>query len=310
MTASAQQIQSVAKLLLSGGVILSDNDGTMAPFTASPDDTIIPADTIGAIRDIQNHFGNNSFIPVSGRPEQGLRGVFGRSSDQPFSPPFISDDGALFVNGPVREETLSAPEKDFMKNAHALVQTFIDNLPDDQKSRVAVEMKMNGININTNKIHAELDVATADTLDNGIHALFTAACVGTPLNDDKPCFAIHHPSGHGLEIRSQRTTKMHGVLHLIERGIIAQDAPLVFFGDDIKRGGNDVEVSQFVQNRGGIVVQVKHLDALRAYADENRALTPDIVLIEPPSMAKFLTQVMDAVKETRGQTASPNAPAP
>ena len=41
----------MARLLLDGGVILSDNDGTMAPFTPSPHDTIIPADTIRAIPD-------------------------------------------------------------------------------------------------------------------------------------------------------------------------------------------------------------------------------------------------------------------
>jgi hydroxymethylpyrimidine pyrophosphatase-like HAD family hydrolase len=297
MSVPSEKVEAVAKALLEGAIVLSDNDGTLAPFTQSPTQTIIPAETMDAIREFQSIFGINRFIPISGRPEKGLREVFERSSDQLFEAPTISDDGAVFTNGTAREEILLPLEKDFIEYSRQAILQFIEELPSEQRNRVDLELKANGVSINTNKVHAELGADTADFLKGSIADLFASICEDSPVHNNKPCFAIHYPPGHGLEIRSIRTTKRMGLEYLIEKNVIPSNARLIFMGDDLKHGGNDSELAEFVQKRGGFVIQIKHADPLRAFPDENRAIVPDIVLHEPASISAFLNKVLMIVKE-------------
>lgn len=308
MSIPLEKIEAAAAILVAGGAIISDGDGTIFDFTASPDETTIAPATLEAIRELQSMFRPNVFIPSSGRPERALRAVFERSSVVPLPIPMVSDNGAVYTDNNSRTETLSAIEREFMDTAKARINEFMESLPAEQRKRIAVEMSVAGINLNTNILHAELDEHTADNIDTAINKIMTDICEGMPTMDDKPCFTIHHPPGHGLAIRSLRITKKMGLEDLIEKGIIPKDVPLIFLGDEMKRGGNDVEIARFVQERSGMAIQVKHLDPLRAFPDENRAITPDAVLIEPVSVAPFLKQVMERAKEmiADARKAAPN----
>ncbi len=286
-TASAEE--KLAEFINAGAYILSDNDGTLAPFTKTPDETVIPQETLRSIARFQACTSDDKFQIVSGRDKDAMQQLVNRSSPTAPDMPLVTDDGARFTWKDKELVILSDDEVAFFDAAKTKVNAFIDAAIGKDptiKDQIAIETRVAGMNINLNLMHdARGENATAQ-FDAQLKDLFEGICKDAN-------FAVHRPPGHGIEMRSTLTTKKQGILALIDRGIIPEDAPLVFLCDDIKVDGNDVALAQHVTDKGGMVVQIKHTGNFRDYPNESLALTPDVVLEGSEAIAGLINGACD-----------------
>jgi hydroxymethylpyrimidine pyrophosphatase-like HAD family hydrolase len=292
MVVSLKQARLVAQALAAGGYVLSDNDGTLAPFTQSPDQTVIPRRTMEAIARFQGVFGQKKFTVVTGRDLASIHGVLERSGKgAAASLPILSDDGAIYAFGKERHDTSTAEERGFIAAAQREVRAFTAAQAEKEPGVYGLpvfEYKNNGITLNTNAVHAALGAQAESRVREAYRALFTKLCETSPEGS----YALHAAAGYGLEIRSTRVTKRQGLEHLIKEGVLPAGKPPVLLVDDLKTGGNDVAAAQLVKQLGGIVVQVRREDPVRAFADAERAVAPDVVLASPAEVAGFLRAVL------------------
>lgn len=304
MAPTKDQILTVARALAAGGYILSDNDGTLAPFTMSPDETVIPNATVQAIDDFRAVAGQGRFILTTGRPLNGMLGVLARSDAHAESFSILADDGATWMHGGAVESNIEDDERVFIEHTQnevaALAQKLAAERP-DLKGKIILEFKSNGLMVNTNAVYASLGEETDSAVQKAFHDAVGRLCADAPVHNGSPAYAVHQPPGHGIELRSLKTTKRQGVERLLDRGVVPADKPLVLFVDDLKPGGNDVALAALVRERGGIVVQVKNQKSGAT------AVTPDVVIDDPTQVGDFL---QDVLKEYRALSLRPGGLVP
>lgn len=305
MAPTKDQIQAVARVLAAGGYILSDNDGTLAPFTASPDETIIPQPTVQAIDDFRAAAGQGRFILTTGRPLNGMLGVLARSGAHAESFSILADDGATWMQGGTVESNIESDERAFIEHTQSEVAALAQRLASEQpalQGKIILEFKSNGLMVNTNAVFSSLGEETDSAVQKAFHDAVGRLCADAPIHNGHPAYALHQPPGHGIELRSVKTTKRQGVERLLDRGVIPADKPLILFVDDLKPGGNDVALATLVRERGGIVVQVKNQNSGAT------AIAPDVVIDDPALVGDFMQKVL---KEYRGLSLRPGeAPQP
>lgn len=238
-------------------LLLLDYDGTLAPFTTNPDETLPYPGVMQRVATIMQS-GHTKVIIVSGREISKLKKFLNLS---PLPELWGSHGGETLYSGTNHTvESINAQQQELIRGATQIAQKLAPDLYCEIKP-LSVALHWRG-----------QPKALIETQAQLIYRKW------------KESFCIQgfdiHPFDGGIELRSKEISKKNAVEKILQR---SPNTPLAYLGDDLA----DEEVFEVLGNRGLKVLVRKEIRSTKA----------DLQLIPPEELIKFFDKWILNIKK-------------